>query len=105
MNKELFHSEELDSWHKEMNAEENIPHRGFRRNVVIYELVCYVNNIIACYLSENVTPIPIFIERSHIFIKEQSKNYTDCEKYLNKVNLYLKVLENHLKNNGIELYE
>ena len=89
--------------HQAMNAEENIPPRGFRRNVVIYELVCYVNNIIALYISKNSNSIPVFIERSRYFIEKNSERCQDCKEYIQTVNEYLDIMENHLKSNGVNV--
>lgn len=95
----LFESEELDKWHKEMNAVSNVPARGFRRNVVVYPLVCYVNNIICCYLSKNADPIPIFIERSRIHM-ESNPPTEEWKDYYSRINKYIEIMENHLKSNG-----
>ena len=103
MIEQLFESKELDVLHQKLNAPANIPPRGFMRNVVIYELVCYVNNIIGCYVSRNVEPIPIFIERSHIFVEKNSKDCTDYKEYIDLVLNYLELLEAHLKQYGVKL--
>lgn len=48
----LFQSDEIWKVIESINSEEFSPKLGFRRNKSIYELVCYVNNIIGCYLSK-----------------------------------------------------
>lgn len=98
----LFESERIEAIHSQLNAKGLVPCRGFRRNVVVYELVCYVNNIIACYVSKNEEPIPIFIERSRLFIAN-AKSDSEWQAYYNSVSAYLNELESHLNENGIIL--
>ena len=64
MDEKLFESEEINAWHKKLNSKEHSPRRGYRRNVRVYILVCYVNNIIGCFLSHNEGPIPVFLGRA-----------------------------------------
>jgi len=96
----LFKSTAIEKMHEEYNSEANIPKHGFRRNSIIYELVCYINNIIACYVSKNEKPIPIFIERAKVYVNESSEK-EELSNYLNKVKEYLEVMESHLQENGV----
>ena len=98
----LFESEKIEAMHSQLNAKGLAPSRGFRRNVVVYELVCYVNNIIACYVSKNEEPIPIFIERARLFIAN-AKSDSEWQMYYNSVSVYLNELESHFRENGIIL--
>lgn len=87
-------SKEIALLQKELNAPENIPPCGFRRNVAVYQLVGYVNNITGCYISENMQPIPVFIERARDFIADnpadENTGYYDLVlKYLEAVESYL----------------
>lgn len=52
----------------QLNSKSFVPGRGFRRNVTLYELVCYINNIVACYVSKNAEPIPVFIACTKAYI-------------------------------------
>jgi len=98
----LFESEKLDEWYRKLNSEECEAPRGYRRDVVVYELVCYVNNIIGCYLGRNIKPILRFIERSRLYM-ERVPPKENLEKYYTMVDNYLTDLEHHLKSNGVNL--
>lgn len=96
----LFESNALEDWHRHLNAPKNVPPRGFRRNVTVYSLVCYVNNIIGCYLGHNVEPIPLFIRRG----KEHMLQYPpseDLRPYYGLVSEYFEAMERHLQEHGV----
>ena len=97
---DLFESTALDDWHRRLNAAENVPPRGFRRNVIVYSLVCYVNNIIGCYLGHNTKPIPVFIQRSreHMF---QNPPSDEWRPYYVLVSEYFEAMERHLQEHGV----
>ncbi len=99
-----YESQEIELFHKKMNDENNLPHMAFRRNVHQYALVCYVNNIIGCYLSENFDAIPIFIQRSRGHIEKYPSN-GELDNYYNLVDAYLFAVESFLKTKGIKLNE
>ena len=46
-------SARIEAAHARLNTEAVLPPLAHRRNHVVYPLVCYVNNIIGCYLSGN----------------------------------------------------
>jgi hypothetical protein len=96
MTSDLFVSNELNDWHRRLNAHENVPPRGFRRNVDVYSLVCYVNNIIGCYLGHNTEPILLFIQRGreHMF---QNTPPEEWRPYYCLVSEYFEAMERHLK--------
>ena len=81
---------------KKLNSKEILPAKGFRRDMPIYELVCYVNNITGCFLSENYLPIGIFIERARNYM-EDYKSGDKNEKYYNQVTEYLNLIEKYLE--------
>jgi len=94
----LFLSEEIEGFQKKLNSKEHAPKGGYRRNVVVYTLLCYVNNITACYVSENEEPISIFIGRAR---KHMQKFPSDERKeYYDLVEGYCNALEAHLKAHG-----
>lgn len=101
MNEILFQSEEIDKWNSSLNAVENAPARGYRRNVSIYPLVCYVNNIIACYLGRNAEAILVFIKRAreHMIDNPPTEEWGS---YYKLVNNYLDIIESHLRKNGVD---
>ena len=96
----LFESSALDEWHRRLNAQENIPPRGFRRNVTVYSLVCYVNNIIVCYLGHNTEPIFLFIQRGreHMF---QNPPSDELRPYYGLVSEYFEAMERHLQDHRV----
>lgn len=96
----LFESDEIAGFIKLLNTEDLAPKFGFRRNKSIYELVCYVNNIIGCYMSKRIEPIPVFINRIRIYLEECAIASED-EKYCMQVNNFVGALEKHLESNGV----
>lgn len=98
----LFASRKIDGMHEQLNSKSFAPSRGFRRNVAVYELVCYINNIVACYVSKNIEPIPVFIARAKRYIAN-AKHSEEWQTYYEYVSLYLNEVENHLVENGINV--
>jgi len=86
----------INTLQKQLNAKQNIPDRGFRRNVSVYELISYVNNITGCYLSENMEPIPVFIERARQYMTEN--NAEEQAQYHKLVSEYLLLMERYIAN-------
>lgn len=73
-----------------LNKPDNLPKKAYRRDFEIYELVCYVNNITACYISENYNPIEIFSQRAKEHIdrdacSENREYYDIVLEYLKEV--------------------
>ena len=68
---------------------------AFRRNVPVYELVSYVNHIVACYVCGNFDPINIFIDRARNYIE---KNPVEDKDYYSKLECYFKDMELFLGN-------
>ena len=100
MEGDLFKSAVLDGWHRRLNAVENVPPCGFRRNTAVYPLVCYVNNIIGCYLGRNAEPIVLFIQRGREHIS-QNLPTEEWRPYYELVSEYFKTMELHLKEHGV----
>lgn len=100
MNDIKIYELDIESWHKKLNSDQNVPYMGYRRNVVVYRLVCYVNSIIGCYFSSNFKPIPIFIERARIHI-EENINETKWSGYHEMVSQYLNDIELYLSQNNL----
>lgn len=78
---------------KELNKPDNVPAKAYRRDVSVYELVSYVNNITGCYFSENYKPIPLFIERGRVYMDENYKE--GVAGYFKLVEEYFSLLEKH----------
>ncbi|TBW44113.1 hypothetical protein EZI54_23860 [Marinobacter halodurans] len=91
---------ELERMQKILNAKSVCPRKGYRRDVPIYELVCYVNNITGCYLSGNLEPIKIFIERARIYIEDNVENEGD-EGYFDLVEKYLVLMGEYINRHSI----
>jgi len=102
MDKKLFKSEEINDWHKKLNSKEHSPRRGYRRNVRVYTLVCYVNNIVGCFLSHNEGPIPVFIGRARKHMVDFPDN-GEWHEYYKIVTNYLNTVETHLLEHGIDI--
>lgn len=92
---------ELEKMQKALNSKELCPRKGYRRDVPVYELVCYVNNIIGCYMSENFEPIKIFSDRAKIFIDDNKEDETNKE-YFELVGRYLRLMEEYLEKINLE---
>ena len=88
---------ELERIQKTLNAKEFSPKKGYRRDVDIYELVCYVNNMTGCYLSGNPEPIRIFLKRASAYIDDHKKDESNRD-YFELVTKYLKLMEEYLDN-------
>jgi hypothetical protein len=84
----------LEELQKKINSIEYSPEKGYRRDVSVYELVCYVNNITGCYLSNNFAPIPLFIGRARHYMTDNQVK--ENEKYYQLVSAYLTVMERHM---------
>jgi hypothetical protein len=95
----LFDSSKITAMHEGLNSKAIAPSKGYRRNVVVYELLCYVNNIIACYVSKNEEPIPVFIGRARDYLShaQPSEAWGNYYAYVAK---YLNEMEAHLIENG-----
>ena len=80
-------SAELSRLHSILNSEEVVPGTAYRRNMAIYELVCYVNCLIGCVESDRRHVMPAFIRRSRVFMDmHPSPTY---ERYYSVVRSYL----------------
>ncbi len=87
MNIELSLMEKI----KLVNSPEVLPKMAFRRDVVVYELVCYVNNIICCLISLNYELIHVLIERVRYFI--ESNDISDYREYIYAVDNLIREVE------------
>ena len=86
-----FMSPELSRLHSLLNSETLVPNIGYRRNKLMYELVCYVNCLIGCVLSNRRDTMPILVQRcrefmdSHVFYPEAESYYSVVSSYLIEV--------------------
>jgi hypothetical protein len=88
-------SQTIQEIQAKLNTEQCLPRMAFRRDVSIYELVSYVNNITGCYISENYKPIYILVDRCKFFM--------ECHKDSSYKSYYELVTEyiNQLKSEGV----
>lgn len=98
----MYKSDVIDELQKKLNSQEFVPARGYRRNVTIYSLVSYINNITGCYLSENSKPIVVFIDRARNHMTEYPPT-EEWREYYEMARSYLDMVENHLRENGIDI--
>lgn len=75
-----------------LNKPGNLPRKAYRRDFGIYELVCCVNNITACYISENYDPIEILAQRAKEYIDrndspENGRYYAIVLEYLKELDV------------------
>ena len=84
-------SPELSRLHSILNSEDVVPIIAYRRNKVIYELVCYVNCLIGCALSNRIDAMPIFVQRCRDFM--DSNPLEQHDHYYSVVCSYLTEIE------------
>jgi hypothetical protein len=78
---------DLSRLHSLLNSKSVVPDIAYRRNKAVYELVCYVNCLIGCVLSDRGDAMPAFIRRSREFMdKHPPEAY---EQYYSVVRIYL----------------
>ncbi|MDR3377561.1 MAG: hypothetical protein P4M10_02665 [Verrucomicrobiae bacterium] len=86
---------ELMRLQKILNREDVLPAVAYRRNVVIYELVCYINCLIGCVLSGRTDSMSAFIRRSGEFMdKHPAEGY---ERYYSAARGYLAEVKHAFK--------
>ncbi|SFZ74752.1 hypothetical protein [Chitinimonas taiwanensis] len=61
----------LKQFHAILNDTEVVPEQAYRMATTMFPLICFVNNIVALYLSKNYEVIPIFISRAHRHMVER----------------------------------
>jgi hypothetical protein len=79
-----------------LNREAIVPERAYRMSMVVYSLVCFVNNTIGLCLSGNLEVVPIFIARAHVHMVEHPPTPA-LERYYDVVSRYLRQLTHVLK--------
>jgi hypothetical protein len=93
---------ELLRFHLILNSEELVPPVAYRRNVVIFELVRYVNCLLGCVLSQRRDVLPVWIRRCRAFIKQHPAQ-ADWKKYYAAVRDYIAELEREFEFTAAEL--
>jgi len=85
-------TKKIESFHKLINSEKLVEGKWYRRNHSAYELVCYINNIVALYLSDNYESIPVFIDRAKKFLSCDKADFLNKE-YRDQIAEYLMIME------------
>ncbi len=79
---------DLEKYHRALNRKEVLPGSYLRRNHKFYPFVCYVNNIISLYMSENYEEIPVMINRAY----QSALEYSDEEKKQDYIKMVLEYI-------------
>lgn len=99
----------LTKYHQLLNQEGSYPETYLRRNHIMYPLVCYINNIICLYVSDNYEPIPLFIRRAneHLIRFADYEGERDTKlltrKYKNIASEYLSEMAKFMLSQDIDL--
>jgi len=86
---------DMPSIFKDINKLDFLPDDCFRRNSVYYNLVTYINHIIALYISNSYVVIPVFINRADKEITDLS-NRLDHHIYFDKCRMLLLQVSNQI---------
>jgi len=78
--------------HQELNAADCLPASAYRRNSGEYELICYVNNMVGCYLSKNYSALALFRNRAEAFMRAKPVR-PETHEYYRLVSNYLAATE------------
>lgn len=86
-----MNEESILSLIKNLNKDEVLPEYALRKNSIYYTFVSYINNSIACFMSENYNGTILFINRAYKEMKELNvkndinndnlKYFAICQKY------------------------
>lgn len=72
---------DISYFHKRLNSPEFIPPYGYRRDKCNWELVSYVNTLVACVLSDNHKGVDLFIGRAKWYIENNPPNNETSDYY------------------------
>ncbi len=90
---------EIEELQLRLNSSKLVKGTMFRRNETIYPLICYINNITGCYISQNYEVASLFIKRARKHMKDtkEKESYKDyypiASEYLNTVELFIQKTE------------
>ena len=83
--------ERTNSIKERLNSEKLLPEGSYRRNKVIYELVCYVNCAIGAEISNRHSVVDLFCQRIDNFM-ETNPASADYERYYELVREYVSAI-------------
>ncbi|MGE5610608.1 MAG: hypothetical protein ACM359_15265 [Bacillota bacterium] len=88
--------ESILTYHRQLNRDGVIPSTIFRRNHLAYTLLCHVNNIVACLLSENYHVVALLLGRAagqlELLRKPEMKRPPEEMAYFDFVEQYLRTV-------------
>jgi hypothetical protein len=64
---------EIERLQRTLNAAEHVEPGWYERSHIAYELVCYVNNIVALVLAGNAERIPVLLDRAWGYLNRDDK--------------------------------
>ena len=97
-------NEIIFNFFKQLNKRNLLPEKALRRNSIYYRFVSYINNSIACFMSENYDGTILFINRAYKEMKELKKeNFIkdDNIKYFSLCQKYIKTTSEYLFDNNL----
>ncbi len=84
--------EKIKHLEKKLNDIKVVEGKWYRRNHCAYDMVCYINHIIALNNSENYEYIPVFVKRAKKFLLNKKPSYLNAE-YTDLVINYIELME------------
>jgi len=84
--------EKIKHLEKKLNDIKIVEGIWYRKSHCAYDMVCYINNIIALHKSDNFEYIPEFIRRAKKFLLRKKPSYLN-EEYIALVIKYIELME------------
>lgn len=80
-----------------LNSEGISPNTWRSRNHFMYELICYINNLVECELSHNQARLELFFEKAKTFVENHSRGFgildPQVERYFDLFLVYIHNIE------------
>ncbi len=86
----------IAEWHQTLNSEGTIPPGLYRRNTSEYQLICYINNVIGCFIAGNHSTASLFLYRARQHIERCPAN-SNLEGFYQEASAYLSDVESYLR--------
>jgi hypothetical protein len=77
---------------KQLNSPELLQPGWLQRSHVAYELVCYMNNLVALHAAGNAESIPLFVDRAKGYLQREDAALLN-EDYRQLAREYLRLME------------
>lgn len=101
---------EIEKYHQQLNSPVLIDGSYYSSNRDAFELMTYINHVIACYYAKNFLAMTVFLCRAKKFLDVgdtssiRSEYLAMAKQYLDLVQLYIFGLEDDYLNEKIENY-